>query len=148
MKNLKVSLMFLIPFIFITKSNMNNSFILILFSLVICLFFSVVYYLSVSDCFISKRLGFSDNDYYEDYLNLIINTLDVCDKSFYEIKRIDKDNIEYVDGYIDTIYGCYNYLLNVKPPSKYKDYHIQILYNLAEIIDTKNEQINKMELQN
>ena len=91
MKNLKISLMFLIPFVFIAKSDMNNSFILVLFSVVICSYLSIVYYLSVSDCIISKKLGFSDNTYHEDYLNVIINTLDVCDKSFYEIKRIDKD---------------------------------------------------------
>ena len=97
----------------------------------VVIYLNIVCYLSLNDSKISELLGFVDNsDYYQTYLNIVIDTLKIADKAIYKANLIGNVSDYRVKDCVEVVRGCLQYLNTIEPPKKYNKYHKNILEDL------------------
>lgn len=97
----------------------------------VLLYLNFVCYVSTNNSQISELLGFVDNsDYYQTYLNIVIDTLKIADKAIYKANLIGNAHDYRVKDCIEIVGGCSDYLKTIEPPKKYHKYHKNILDDL------------------
>lgn len=97
----------------------------------VVIYLNIVCYLSLNDSKISELLGFVDNsDYYQTYLNIVIDTLKIADKAIYKANLIGNVSDYRVKDSVEVVRGCLQYLKTIEPPKKYNKYHKNILEDL------------------
>lgn len=103
--------------------------------LIVVIYLNTVCYLSSTDNKISELLGFVDNnDYYQTYLNIIIDTLKIADKAIYKANLIGNTSDYRVKDCVEIVSGCSQYLKTIEPPKKYHRYHKEILDDLDDFL--------------
>lgn len=104
-------------------------------ALIITIFLNCILFISTTDNIFAELLGFEEEcDYYQAYLNLVIDNLRVANTS---IDKLDEFRLSPndKDECILAIEGCLNYLETIQPPCKYKNYHNDILFNLKNVLE-------------
>lgn len=97
----------------------------------VVIYLNMVCYLSLNNSKISELLGFVDNsDYYQTYLNIVIDTLKIADKEIYKANLIGNVYDYRVKDCVEIVAGCSQYLKSIEPPKKYNKYHKTILEDL------------------
>lgn len=97
----------------------------------IVVYLNLICYLSTNNSKITELLGFVDNsDYYQTYLNIVIDTLKIADKAINKANLIGNVYDYRVKDCVEIVGGCSDYLKTIEPPKKYNKYHKNILEDL------------------